>query len=138
MVRLQSYVDQPYASIYQNMFQLVDAKCMVDNMDELAKEADVIFTATPQGLCASLINEDILSHAKVIDLSADFRLKDVKVYEEWYKMEHKAPQYIEEAVYGLCEVNREKIRGAPYRCESGLLSDLQHTLHLSARKGAAD
>ena len=74
----RSYVDQPYASIYQNMFQLVDAKCMDDNMDELAKEADVIFTATPQGLCASLINEDILSHAKVIDLSADFRLKDVK------------------------------------------------------------
>ena len=108
----RSYVDQPYASIYQNMFQLVDAKCMDDNMDELAKEADVIFTATPQGLCASLINEDILSHAKVIDLSADFRLKDVKVYEEWYKMEHKAPQYIEEAVYGLCEINREKIRGA--------------------------
>ena len=44
----RSYVDQPYASIYQNMFQLVDAKCMDDNMDELAKEADVIFTATPQ------------------------------------------------------------------------------------------
>ncbi len=138
MVWLRSYVDQRYASIYQNMFQLVDAKCMDDNMDELAKEADVIFTATPQGLCASLINEDILSHAKVIDLSADFRLKDVKVYEEWYKMEHKAPQYIEEAVYGLCEINREKIRGARIRCESGLLSDLQHTFYLSARKGAAD
>ena len=108
----RSYVDQPYASIYQNMFRLVDVKCMDDNMDELAKEADVIFTATPQGLCASLINEEILSRAKVIDLSADFRLKDVKVYEEWYKIEHKAPQYIEEAVYGLCEINREKIKGA--------------------------
>ena len=108
----RSYVDQPYASIYQNMFQLVDAKCMDDNMDELAKEADVIFTATPQGLCASLINEDILSHAKVIDLSADFRLKDVKVYEEWYKLEHKAPQYLDEAVYGLCEVNREDVKKA--------------------------
>ena len=88
----------------------------------------------------ALINEDILSlHAKVIDLSADFRLKDVKVYEEWYKMEHKAPQYIEEAVYGLCEINREKIRGARIvGWNPGLLSDLQHTLYLSARKGAAD
>lgn len=108
----RSYVDQDYASIYQNMFQLVDAKCMDDNMEELAAQADVIFTATPQGLCASLINEKILSDTKVIDLSADFRLKDVKIYEEWYKIRHPAPQYIEEAVYGLCEINREKIKGA--------------------------
>ncbi len=108
----RSYVDQSYASIYQNMFELVDAKCMDDNMDELAKQADVIFTATPQGLCASLVNEEILSGTKVVDLSADFRLKDVKIYEDWYKIEHKAPQYIDEAVYGLCELNREQIKGA--------------------------
>ena len=108
----RSYVDQDYASIYQNMFQIVDAKCMDDNMDELAKQADVIFTATPQGLCASLVNEEILSNTKVIDLSADFRLKDVKTYENWYKIQHKAPQYIDEAVYGLCEINREEIKKA--------------------------
>ena len=108
----RSYVDQSYASVYQNMFQLVDAKCMDDNMEALADEADVIFTATPQGLCASLINEKIISKAKIIDLSADFRLKNRTIYEEWYKLEHKAPQYIEEAVYGLCEINREKIKGA--------------------------
>ena len=108
----RSYVDQDYASIYQNMFQIVDAKCMDDNMDELAKQADVIFTATPQGLCASLVNEEILSNTKVIDLSADFRLKDVKTYESWYKIQHKAPQYIDEAVYGLCEINRDKIKNA--------------------------
>ena len=53
----------------------------MDNMEALADEVDVIFTATPQGLCASLINEGILSKAKVIDLSADFRIKDVKKYE---------------------------------------------------------
>lgn len=108
----RSYVDQSYASIYQNMFQLVDATCMDDNMEELAAKADVIFTATPQGLCASFINERILSSTKVIDLSADFRLKDVAVYEEWYKIKHQAPQYLEEAVYGLCEINREKIKTA--------------------------
>ena len=108
----RSYVDQSYASIYQNMFQIVDANCMDDNMEALAAQADVIFTATPQGLCASLINENILSGTKVIDLSADFRLKDVNVYEKWYKLHHPAPQYIGEAVYGLCEINREHIRGA--------------------------
>lgn len=108
----RSYVDQKYADVYRNMFQIVDAKCMDDNMDELAEQVDVIFTATPQGLCASLINEEILSKTKIIDLSADFRLKDVKVYEAWYKIEHKAPQYIDEAVYGLCEINRDKVKDA--------------------------
>ena len=108
----RSYIDQKYADVYRNMFQIVDAVCMDDNMGELASQVDVIFTATPQGLCASLVNEEILSKTKIIDLSADFRLKDVKVYEEWYKIEHKAPQFLEEAVYGLCEVKRESVRNA--------------------------
>lgn len=81
-------------------------------MEELAGQADVIFTATPQGYCASVINEEILKKTKIIDLSADFRIKDVDIYEKWYGIEHKSPQFIEEAVYGLCEVNREQIRGA--------------------------
>ena len=105
----RSYIDQNYSDVYRNMFKLVDAKCMDDNMDQLANEVDVIFTATPQGLCASLVNDEILSKVKIIDLSADFRLKDVDIYEKWYKLEHKAPQYIDEAVYGLCEINRDKV-----------------------------
>ena len=105
----RSYIDQKYADIYRNVFQLVDAKCMDDNMEELADRVDVIFTATPQGLCASLVNDNILSKVKIVDLSADFRLKKVDVYEQWYKIEHKSPQYIDEAVYGLCEINRNKI-----------------------------
>ena len=108
----RSYVDRKYADIYQNMFQLVDDTCLDDNMEAMAEQVDVIFTATPQGLCASLVNEDILHKVKIIDLSADFRIKDVKIYEKWYGMEHKAPQYIEEAVYGLCEINREAVKKA--------------------------
>ena len=108
----RSYIGKKYADVYRNMFQIVDAECMDDNMEELASQVDVIFTATPQGLCASLVNEEILSKVKIIDLSADFRLKDVKVYEEWYKIEHKAPQFLEEAVYGLCEINREDVKKA--------------------------
>ncbi len=108
----RSYIDRKYADVYRNMFQIVDAVCMDDNMEELSSRVDVIFTATPQGLCASLVNEEILSKTKIIDLSADFRLKDVKVYEEWYKIEHKAPRFLEEAVYGLCEVNRDSVRNA--------------------------
>lgn len=108
----RSYIDKRYSEVYGNMFQLVDAKCMDDNMEELADKVDVIFTATPQGLCASLVNETILSKAKVVDLSADFRIKNVTTYEKWYGIEHKSPQFIDEAVYGLCEINREDIKKA--------------------------
>ena len=108
----RSYIDQKYASVYGNMFQLVEDTCLDDNMEELAKQVDVIFTATPQGFCASVINDSILNRTKIIDLSADFRIKDVSVYEKWYGITHKAPQYIKEAVYGLCEINREKTKGA--------------------------
>uniref|UniRef100_UPI0006D05194 N-acetyl-gamma-glutamyl-phosphate reductase n=1 Tax=Clostridium sp. NkU-1 TaxID=1095009 RepID=UPI0006D05194 len=108
----KSYVDQKYASIYQNMFRIVDDSCLDDNVEALAEIADVIFTATPQGFCASHMNDNILTKTKVIDLSADYRIKDVAVYEEWYKMEHKTPQFIKEAVYGLPEINREKMKHA--------------------------
>ena len=108
----RSYIDQKYADVYRNMFQIVDAKCMDDNIEALADQVDVIFTATPQGFLASVINENILGKTKIIDLSADFRIKDVKVYDKWYGIEHKSPQFIEEAVYGLCEVNRDKVKGA--------------------------
>ncbi len=108
----RSYIDKKYYEVFQNMFQIVDSKCLDDNMEELAAQADVIFTATPQGFCASIINEEILSKVKVVDLSADFRIKDVKVYEEWYKITHKSPQFIDEAVYGLCEINREDVKKA--------------------------
>ena len=108
----RSYIDQKYAEVYQNMFEIVDDVCMDDNMEALAEQVDVIFTATPQGLCASLVNEQILSKVKIVDLMADFRIKDVSVYEKWYGIEHKNPQFIEEAVYGLCEVNREDVKKA--------------------------
>ena len=108
----RSYIDKKYADVYQNMFQIVDAKCLDYNMEELAEQADVIFTATPQGFCASVINEEILSKTKIVDLSADFRIKDVATYEKWYGIEHKSPALIKEAVYGLCEINREDIKKA--------------------------
>ena len=108
----RSYIDKKYAEVYQNMFQIVDDVCLDDNMEELAEQVDVIFTATPQGFLAGVLTEEILKKTKIIDLSADFRIKDVAVYEKWYGIEHKSPQFIEEAVYGLCEINRDKVKGA--------------------------
>ena len=102
----RSYIDQKYYDVYRNMFEIVDDICKEDNLSELAKQVDVIFTATPQGFLAGLLTEEILSQVKIVDLSADYRIKDVAVYERWYGIEHKSPQFIEEAVYGLCEINR--------------------------------
>lgn len=108
----KSYIDQKYADIYRNLFEIVEDTCLDDNMDELAARVDVIFTATPQGYLASILNDSILEKVKIIDLSADYRIKDVSVYEKWYGIEHKSPQYIAEAVYGLCEINREQVKKA--------------------------
>lgn len=108
----RSYIDKAYASIYQNMFQLMDGTCLDDQMDELVTQADVVFTATPQGFLASVMKEEYLQKAKFIDLSADYRIKDAAIYEQWYQIAHKSPQFIEEAVYGLCELNREQVKRA--------------------------
>ncbi len=135
----RSYVGQEYASIYRNMFRMVDAECLDDNMEALSEEADVIFTATPQGLCASLVNDGILSRTKVVDLSADFRIKDVDVYEKWYGLEHKSPQYIPEAVYGLCEINREDVKRARLVANPGCYTTCSIlTLYPLVKEGLVD
>lgn len=105
----RSYIDKKYHEVYQNMFRIVEDVCRDDNLEELAQQVDVIFTATPQGFLAGILTEEILSKVKIVDLSADYRIKDVKVYEKWYGIQHKSPQFIPEAVYGLCEVNRDQI-----------------------------
>lgn len=108
----RSYQEIPYTNVYQNLFQIVEGTCGEKEMEALADDVDVIFTATPQGFCAGQISETVLEKAKVIDLSADFRLKEAETYEKWYKIEQKSPELLQEAVYGLCEWNREHIRSA--------------------------
>lgn len=106
----RSYVDQAFASVYGNYFQIIDEKCLGEDMDALVDAVDVIFTATPQGYLSTVLTADILDKVKVIDLSADYRLKDVSVYEKWYKLAHGSPDLIKDAVYGLCEINRDAIQ----------------------------
>ena len=108
----KSYEGQRYSSIYKNMRELNDNELITGDVLALAEEADVIFTATPQGYLSGLLTEEILRRCRVIDLSADFRIKDVKTYEAWYGITHKSPQFLPEAVYGLCEVNRSAVRHA--------------------------
>ena len=135
----RSYINDNYANVYRNFCKIVDARCLDDNLGELADQADVIFTATPQGFLASVLTEEILEKTKVIDLSADFRIKDVAVYEKWYGIKHKSPQFLAEAVYGLCEINREKIRGARLVANPGCYTTCSIlTAYPLAREGLID
>lgn len=135
----RSYIDKKYYEVYQNMFQIVDDVCLDDNIEALAEQVDVIFTATPQGFLASILNEDILSKVKIVDLSADYRIKDVATYEKWYKIEHKSPEFIEEAVYGLCEVNREDVKKARLVANPGCYTTCSIlTIYPLAKEGLID
>ncbi|HRY28458.1 MAG TPA: N-acetyl-gamma-glutamyl-phosphate reductase [Elusimicrobiota bacterium] len=78
----------------------------------LAKESDVAFFALPHGVGGRAIAEFLRHGKKAVDISADFRLKDVKAYEKWYGVEHPAPDLLKKAVYGLPELWRERIRSA--------------------------
>ncbi len=102
----RSYVDETYGKVYRNFFELVDAKCLDDNIEALAGQADVIFTATPQGYLGGILNDELLQKTRFIDLSADYRIKDAATYEKWYGITHQSPRLIDQAVYGLCEINR--------------------------------
>ena len=135
----RSYIDKKYASVYQNLFEIVEDTCLDDNIEELAEKVDVIFTATPQGYLASLLTEEILEKTKVIDLSADYRIKDVATYEKWYGIEHKSPQFIPEAVYGLCEINREDIKKARLIANPGCYTTCSIlTVYPLAKEGLID
>lgn len=73
---------------------------------------DVIFFATPHGVAQSMMADILATGARVVDLSADFRIKDQALWEKWYQQPHNSPQLIDEAVYGLPEVNRSEICSA--------------------------
>jgi N-acetyl-gamma-glutamyl-phosphate reductase len=76
------------------------------------KACDVVFFATPHGTCLRMAPELVAAGVRVIDLSADFRLKDPVAYQRWYQHEHSAPDLLQEAVYGLPETQREQVRKA--------------------------
>lgn len=108
----RSHKGKAYSAVYPNLHGLIDLACEDKSLDEISAQLDCVFSATPQGFCASIVNEKALSRTKIIDLSADFRLKNAQIYEKWYKIDHKSPQFLKESVYGLCEIYREKIKKA--------------------------
>jgi N-acetyl-gamma-glutamyl-phosphate reductase len=99
------------AEMFPSLRGAVDLK-FVDPKDAPLSECDVVFFATPNGIAMQQTASLLEAGVKVIDLAADFRIKDVALWEKWYGMSHASPALIAEAVYGLPEVNRERIRSA--------------------------
>ena len=106
-----SYVGKTFDEVYENYREINETVCCEMDMDRLADECDVIFMALPHGVAAKVVTEDILERAMVIDFGADFRLKNADIYEAWYNVKHEGRELLEKAVYGLCEVNRDIIKG---------------------------
>ena len=108
----RSFDGQPLKDVYHLYNNISDAVCEHRELDELAKEADVVFLALPHGIASEKVTAAVLDQTRIIDLGADFRLNDLNIYEEWYEVKHHGEALMEEAVYGLCELHREAIKKA--------------------------
>lgn len=107
-----SYIGKKFNEVYEGYREINELTCEDTDLEKIANSCDVVFMALPHGVAAKTVTDDILSKTKVIDFGADFRLKDAQEYEKWYHVEHTGRELLKEAVYGLCEVNREKIKSA--------------------------
>jgi N-acetyl-gamma-glutamyl-phosphate reductase len=110
-VTSRSHPGQPYGDIFPN-HNPTGLLCGPDDVEEAAGRADVIFLALPHGVAGARVTPALLEQAKVIDLGADFRLKDPAVYEAWYGVASTWRALLPEAVYGLCELNRPALGAA--------------------------
>lgn len=104
--------DTPIENIFKNLRRRINLLCTNLNLDQVISKVDLVFLALPHKISMEIVPTLLKHKKKVIDLSADFRLKDPLVYEKWYQIKHICPQFIDEAVYGLPELYRSHIRKA--------------------------
>lgn len=107
----RSEVGVPVATLFPNLRGIVDLTFCQPDLKNL-KNCDVVFFATPHGVAQELVPTVLDANIRVIDLSADFRIRDIQLWEQWYGQSHLAPNWVSETVYGLPEVNRQSIKDA--------------------------
>ncbi len=114
MTRLvsQSFAGKRFSEVYPAFHHLVETTLSDLDLDALASDCDLVVTALPHGVSAAVVPELLNRGLRVLDHSGDFRYKDVKIYEQAYKLEHPQPHLLREAVYGLPEIYREAIAHA--------------------------
>jgi N-acetyl-gamma-glutamyl-phosphate reductase len=111
LITSRSEAGLPVAEMFPNLRGHVDLEFSVPDAAALAS-CDVVFFATPNGVAMQSVPELLEAGVKVVDLAADFRLKDADEWSQWYDQPHACPQLLDEAVYGLPEVNRAAIKDA--------------------------
>ena len=102
---------KPVSALFPNLRGIVDMPFTEPTVANL-KDCDVVFFATPHGVAQNLVPETLAAGIRVVDLSADFRIRDIDIWEKWYAQKHAAPQLVSQAVYGLPEFNRDEIADA--------------------------
>ena len=112
MVTSRKYVGDFIFNIHPNLRGITQLKFVPQDLTQIQKNCDIVFTATPHGSAAKLVPELIEVGLKIIDMSADFRLKNPDDYDKWYGWKHSYPDLLTEAVYGLPELHREEIKKA--------------------------
>jgi N-acetyl-gamma-glutamyl-phosphate reductase len=107
----RSEAGMPVAELFPNLRGVVDLR-FSDPQASSLQDCDVVFFATPNGVAMQHVPELLEAGVRVVDLAADFRIRDAAEWEKWYGQSHACPELLEQAVYGLCEVNRDKIAEA--------------------------
>lgn len=138
--------------LYPHLENFVDMSLEHIDIEEIAREVDLVFFATPAGVTKDLIPDFLEKGVTCIDVSGDFRLKKPEDYKQWYKKSPANDQYLQESVYGLPELNRHKIKEAklianpgcfPTATLLGLIPVLQHkvidlySIHIDAKTGVS-
>ena len=111
-VTSQRYIGKEFSEVYEGYREINPLICEEEDIEKMAEVCDVVFLALPHVVAAKKVTKEILQKTVIIDFGADFRLQDVEDYEKWYGLQHEGQELLKQAVYGLCEVNREKIKKA--------------------------
>ena len=107
----ETYKEKSIADVFPSLNGIIDIN--LQSLDcEILKSCDVIFLALPHTIGMDILPELLKSNCKVIDLSADYRLKNADTYSEWYSLTHTHPEFLSQVIYGLPELHREKIKSA--------------------------
>ncbi|HZJ87856.1 MAG TPA: N-acetyl-gamma-glutamyl-phosphate reductase [Sphaerochaeta sp.] len=107
-----SYSGRRFSEIYPSLAGRCDLLLQEEDIEVAADACDLLFLALPHGMASEKVNAAILNRCVVIDLGADYRLDDVEVYQRWYETAHPSAELLDQSVYGLCELYREKIKTA--------------------------
>lgn len=118
MATSRQYAGKKLAEVFPNLRKRVDLICENLSVDAMISRADFFFTAVPHKTAMAIVPSLLAAGKKVVDLSADFRLHEAKVYEAWYQ-EHTCPELLDEAVYGLPEMYRQTVKAARLTANPG-------------------